>query len=205
MLERGFSNDTLSWLKPSLGTVDSLAPIDASPPDLRDEMCNGKRHRPASDDDDAAASNAPADGSGSALAFFATGAQTPVLKPSEVLATAPAASEPIPVYTGPARSGPGLIAAVAADSDAQAAEAAAHHGKKGHHGAKKPPEAGPEEADKGAKPKPVRHANAKPEAAVKPADKPASADKSEAKPAKPKTAAKPAAKPAPKPKSDANG
>src|ERR1700735_3114672 len=78
MLERGFSNDTLSWLKPSLGTVDSLAPIDASPPDLRDEMCNGKRHRPASDEHDAAASNAPADGSGSALAFFATGSQAPV-------------------------------------------------------------------------------------------------------------------------------
>jgi D-alanyl-D-alanine carboxypeptidase len=207
MLERGFSNDTLSWLKPSLGTVDSLAPIDASPPDLRDEMCNGKRHRPASDDDDTAASNAPSDGSGSALAFFATGGQTPVLKPSEILAAAPAPSEPIPVYTGPTRSGPALIAAVAADSDAQAAEAAAHHGKKGRHGAKKPPEAGPDEADKGAKPKPVRHANAKPDAAAKPADKPASADKSEAKLAKPKTAAKPATKPAPKstPKSDANG
>ena len=202
MLERGFSSDTLSWLRPSLGTVDSLVPIDASPPDLRDEMCNGKRHRPASDEDDTAASNAAPDGSGSALAFFATGGQTPALKPSEILAAAPAPSEPIPVYTGPTRSGSALIAAVAADSDAQAADAAARHGKKARHGAKKPPEAGPDEADKGAKSKPVRHANAKPDAAAKPADKP-SADKSEAKPAKPKAAAKPAAKPAPK--SDANG
>src|ERR1700724_785148 len=53
MLERGFGSDTLSWLRPTLGTVDSLVPIDASPPNLRDEMCNGKRHKPdsAADED----------------------------------------------------------------------------------------------------------------------------------------------------------
>ena len=86
------------------------------------------------------------------------------------------------------------------DADTHAAEA--HHGKKSRHAAKKPPEAGTDEADKGAKPKPVKHANAKPDAAAKSADKPASAEKSDAKPAKPKAAAKPA-KPAPKP--DSNG
>ena len=52
LLERGFANNGLSWLRPSLGTVDNLAPIDASPPNLRDEMCGGKRKRPASDEDD---------------------------------------------------------------------------------------------------------------------------------------------------------
>src|ERR1700730_12844046 len=52
LLERGFANNTLSWLRPSLGTVDYLAPIDASPPNLRDEMCGGKRHKPASDEDE---------------------------------------------------------------------------------------------------------------------------------------------------------
>src|SRR3954470_12319488 len=52
MLERGFAANPLSWLKPASGTVDSLAPIDASPPNLRDEMCGGKRHRPASDEDE---------------------------------------------------------------------------------------------------------------------------------------------------------
>ena len=58
LLERGFANNTLSWLRPSLGTVGNLAPIDASPPNLRDEMCGGKRHRPASDEDeDTVASN----------------------------------------------------------------------------------------------------------------------------------------------------
>jgi D-alanyl-D-alanine carboxypeptidase len=195
MLDRGFANDTLSWLRPSLGTVDSLAPIDASPPDLRDEMCNGKRHRPASDEDDSTASNGGADSSGQALAFFATG-QTQTMKPSELLAAAPAPSEPIPVYTGPTRSGAALIAAVSADAEEQTA--AARHGKKSRHAGKKPPEAAPDEAgNKEArsvgKPRPVRHASAKPDAAARTAEKPATSDK----PAKPKAVAKPA-KPAPK-------
>jgi D-alanyl-D-alanine carboxypeptidase len=178
MLDRGFSSDQLSWLRPSLGTVDSLAPIDASPPNLRDEMCNGKRHRPASDEDeDTTASNVG--GNSPALAFFATG-QVPVLKPSELLAAAPAASEPIPVYTGPTRTGAALIAAVAADTAVQEQAAAKHRGKKTRVASKRPPEAG---ADDGAKSsKQAKHASAKPDA------KPAAADKS----AKPKAAAKPA-------------
>jgi len=197
MLDRGFSNDTLSWLRPALGTVDSLAPIDASPPNLHDEMCSGRRHKPASDEDeDTSASNGTSDGSGQALAFFSTG-QTPALKPSEVLAAAPAPAEPIPVYTGPTRTGAALIAAVAADANEQAA--AVHHGKKSRHAAKKPDAA--DAAGTEAKPKPARHANAKPDAA-KSADKPAATEKSEAKPAKRKAAVKPA-KPAPK--SDASG
>ncbi|MDE1932404.1 D-alanyl-D-alanine carboxypeptidase family protein [Bradyrhizobium sp.] len=189
LLDRGFANDSLSWLKPSLGTVDNLVPVNASPPDLHDEMCSGKHHKPASDDDDLSASNGT-DGSSQALAFFSTG-QTPALKPSEILAAAPAPSEPIPVYTGPTRTGAALIAAVAADSNEQTA--AARHGKKAHHAAKKPPEAGPDEAGNAAKPKPVKHVNAKPDAPAKTADKPAASDK----PAKPKAAAK-RAKPAPK-------
>ena len=52
LLERGFANTGLGWLRPSLGTVDNLVPIDASPPNLRDEMCGGKRRRPASDEDE---------------------------------------------------------------------------------------------------------------------------------------------------------
>ena len=189
MLDRGFSNDTLSWLRPSLGTVDSLAPIDASPPDLRDEMCSGKRHKPASDEDEDTVASSSG-GSGQALAFFPTG-QTPALKPSEMLAAAPAPSEPIPVYTGPTRTGAALIAAVAADSQEQAAR---HHGKKSR-GAKKPEAT--DDAGKEAKSgvgKQAKHASAKPDAVAKTADKPATADKP-----KPRTVAKkPAAKPKPK-------
>ena len=191
MLDRGFSNDQLSWLKPSLGTVDSLAPIDASPPNLRDEMCNGKRHRPASDEDeDTTASSAG--GNSPALAFFATGGQAPAMKPSELLAAAPAASEPIPVYTGPTRTGAALIAAVAADTAVQEASSK-HRGKKTRVASKRPPEAGADDGAKSSKQtsakqassKQTTHANAKPDA------KPAASDKS----AKPKAAAKPPVKP----------
>jgi len=52
MLQYGFNQGPLSWLTPSLGTVDSLTPIDAAPPDLTDEMCGRHRRRAASETDD---------------------------------------------------------------------------------------------------------------------------------------------------------
>src|SRR5712691_11765547 len=52
LLERGFDSGGLSWLTPSLGTVDALAPIDAQPPNLRDEMCGGHRRKPAAEDNE---------------------------------------------------------------------------------------------------------------------------------------------------------
>jgi D-alanyl-D-alanine carboxypeptidase len=193
LLERGFANNTLSWLRPALGTVDNLVPIDASPPNLRDEMCNGKRHKPASDEDeDTVASNGASGTPETALSFFAAGLQPPVLKPSELLAGAPAPSEPIPVYTGPTRTGAALIAAVAADAEEQATR---RHGKKTH-GAKRPEAA--EGAGQEAKPgRPAKHASAKGDAAARTADKPAAAPD---KP-KPKAAAKPSGKPKPDSKS----
>jgi D-alanyl-D-alanine carboxypeptidase len=215
MLERGFANNTLSWLRPALGTVDNLAPIDASPPNLRDEMCSGKRHKPASDEDDTVASSGAATGTGGeSMTFFAAGLQPPILKPSELLAGAPAASEPIVVYTGPTRTGAALIAAVAADSDKQATP---HRGKKTRIAAKKPDAAAEPKADaKGtakdvksdrkpeaksaAKPAAVKRADAK-SADTKSADTksadtaPKATADSPLKPAKPKAVAKPAAKP----------
>jgi D-alanyl-D-alanine carboxypeptidase len=200
LLDRGFASNGLTWLRPSLGTVDQLAPINASPPNLRDEVCGGKRHKPASDDDDApVASNAggsgstSASGDGSNAMFLASGLQGPMPKPSEWLAASPAASEPIVVYTGPTRSGAALVAAVAADSAGQSVSR--KHGKRSRVAAGKDA-AEPKAADAkpAGKPAAVRHASAKPDAAAKPA----ATDASAAKPAKPKTAAKPkaAAKPA---------
>jgi len=197
LLERGFANNSLAWLRPSLGTVENLVPIDASPPNLRDEMCGGKRKRPQSDEDeDTVASNAGGSASAgeSAITFYTAGLQPPMAKPSELLAAAPAPSEPIPVYTGPTKTGPALIAAVAADSEMQTPR---RKGKKSQVAAAKKPDtaAAPKTA---AKPATSTHANAKPDAAAKPAGKPVAAtDKSAAKPAKPKAAAKPT-KPAPK-------
>src|ERR1700710_2027358 len=76
LLERGFANNSLTWLRPALGTVDNLVPIDASPPNLRDEMGGGKRKRPASDEDeDALANNAGGalTGGEASITFFAAG------------------------------------------------------------------------------------------------------------------------------------
>ena len=52
LLQYGFNQGPLSWLTPSLGTVDTLTPIDAAPPDLTDEMCGRHRQRPATEEDD---------------------------------------------------------------------------------------------------------------------------------------------------------
>jgi D-alanyl-D-alanine carboxypeptidase len=194
LLERGFANNTLSWLRPSLGTVENLAPIDASPPNLRDEMCGGKRHKPASDEDEDTVANTTSDGAQSSITFFAAGLQPPILKPSELLAAAPAASEPVVVYTGPTRTGAALIAAVAADSEKQTSPRA---GKKTRVAAKKPNAAEPtseakSEPKSAANPPAAGRANGKSEGGAKAAEKLAT-DKT--KPAKPKAVAKPSAKP----------
>jgi D-alanyl-D-alanine carboxypeptidase len=199
LLERGFGGNGLGWLKPALGTVDNLVPIDATPPNLRDEMCGGKRKRPATDEDaDIIAANGSASTGETPVTFFTAGLQPPMGKPSEMMAAAAEPSEPIPVYTGPTKTGPALIAAVAADVEQQTP---AKRGKKSKIAAKKPAAAAPkaEAGAKPAKPAAVRHASARPEAAAKPAAsaekkpaaKPAAADKPAPKPAKPKAAAKP--------------
>lgn len=202
LLDRGFANNTLSWLRPSLGTVDNLVPIDASPPNLRDEMCGGKHKHPSSDEDEeTVAGNAGSSSSGeSGMTFYAAGLQPPVTKPAELLAGPAAPSEPIQVYTGPTRTGAALIAAVAADSEKQTPR---HRGKKkSQMAAKKPdnataPKAAAKDSGKDAdaktqttaKPAALRHASAKPD------DKAAAAT---AKPVKPKATAKRSSKPAPK-------
>jgi D-alanyl-D-alanine carboxypeptidase len=218
LLERGFSQDNLTWLRPSLGTVENLVPVDASPPDLHDEMCGPHRKRPASDEDDAMiAVNGGTSGSASTtggeapVTFFTAGLQPPLMmKASDLLATAAAPTEPVPVYTGPTRSGAALIAAVAADADQQAGPKA--RGKKSRVAAKKPdaskdarmaaakPDTKPSakgdvksDTRSAAKPALTKHTAAKSDTAAKPV---ANGDQA-AKPAKPKASTKPAAKPAP--------
>ncbi|MBV9559171.1 MAG: D-alanyl-D-alanine carboxypeptidase [Bradyrhizobium sp.] len=202
LLDRGFSGNGLAWIKPSLGTVDQLVPVDASPPNLRDDMCSGKRHRPASDEDeDSVASNASSpssNGGESSTPFSVAGLQAPLQKPSELLAGSPAPSEPIPVYTGPTRTGAALIAAVAADADEQARQA--HHGKHAH-GRKLAARDTAKDGAAAAKPA-GNHASAKGDASPKSA---AVGDTPAGRPAKPKAAAKTADKPASKPPKSSSG
>ncbi len=210
LLERGFANTGLSWLRPSLGSVDNLVPVNASPPNLRDEMCGGKRKRPATDEDaetTAAVANAGG-GENNPIAFFTAGLQAPMPKASDLLAAGREASEPMVVYTGPKKTGTALIAAVAVDEQKQTTRP---RGKKSRVAAKPDAaaepkaEAKPETKQARSEPKPkpaVQHANVKPAAAPK-TEKPAAAPKAEkpattadkpaaARPAKPKAAAKPA-------------
>ncbi|MHC2331589.1 D-alanyl-D-alanine carboxypeptidase family protein [Bradyrhizobium sp. USDA 4454] len=218
LLDRGFANNGLAWLRPSLGTVDNLVPIDSTPPNLREEMCGPKHKRPASDEDGedtiASAAGASTNGDGG-VSFFASGLQAAMpAKPADLLAQPAAASEPVVVYTGPTKTGAALIAAVEADTEK--AQPAVKRGKGKHSRvAGKKPDAADDakgEAKSAAKSdskpaaKPVRHANAKPDA--KPdaaAAKPAANKPAAAKPAGKPAAAKPAAKPkaADKPKADA--
>jgi D-alanyl-D-alanine carboxypeptidase len=191
LLERGFSTDPLSWLRPSLGTVESLPALDASPPNLRDEMCGGRRHRPASDEDDSqlVSSFAPgssANGGESGAAFYTAGLQPPLVKPSELMAGAPLPAEPLIVYTGPTRSGAALVAAVAADADKQSVRV---RGKRSRVAAKKPEAAAAESRDAGKEAKGEATPAAKRVAAKHAAAKPAGGEADAAKPAKPKAEA----------------
>jgi D-alanyl-D-alanine carboxypeptidase len=107
LFERGFNGNGLAWLTPALGTVDALAPIDAQPPNLREEMCGGHRRKPPSEDNNeeedesASAGGAPASGdSGSSQAFMLSS-----LKPAAgkfVLGPPVDTEPPVVVFTGPA-------------------------------------------------------------------------------------------------------
>jgi D-alanyl-D-alanine carboxypeptidase len=100
LLERGFQPTTLAWLTPSLGTVDALQPINATPPNLREEMCGPHRKRAATEDEDATLVNAPSD---SAYAVFLSSLRAPSGKGAPLLPQETRLGEPVVVYTGPAR------------------------------------------------------------------------------------------------------
>ena len=177
LLERGFGSGGLTWLTPSLGTVDAMAPIDAQPPNLREEMCGGHRRKPPSEDnqeEEVEAAGTPAEGSeagngqdANSQAFMLSNLKTAAGK--FVLGPPVDTTPPVVVFTGPADR---------PDSVAQTAGGGAKKKKKV---AAKPAAAKSSEA-KSADTKPS--AEAKPAAAQKPAtaQKPAAT----AKPAKPK-------------------
>ena len=80
-------------------------------------MCNGKRKRPATDEDaDIVAGNGSASIGANAVTFFTAGLQPPMGNRSDMLAPGRTPSEPVVVYTGPTKTGAALIAAVAADA-----------------------------------------------------------------------------------------
>ena len=95
LLERGFHRGPLSWLSPSLGTVNSLQPISAAPPDLRDEMCGSHRKRPAAED---------ADEDGEASSFMLSNLPPGTGKASALLKDKPDTATAIAVFIGAAKN-----------------------------------------------------------------------------------------------------
>jgi D-alanyl-D-alanine carboxypeptidase len=105
LLERGFGSSAggLSWLMPSLGTVETLQPVNAPPPNLRDEMCGAHRKRPATEDEDEIL---PANtGPESPYGVFLSSLNPP--KAKGALLQDSNLGEPVLVYTGTKPPAPG--------------------------------------------------------------------------------------------------
>jgi D-alanyl-D-alanine carboxypeptidase len=122
LFERGFGGNPLAWLTPSLGTVDTMVPVNATPPNLRDDMCGKHRKRPAAEDADDDIANTDAN---SPLGVLLSSLR-PHAKGSEIVTPGLAAGPPVVVYTGPTRA-PGQQIELAGDS----AEPKARRGRKG--------------------------------------------------------------------------
>jgi D-alanyl-D-alanine carboxypeptidase len=114
MLESGFSQNPLSWLTPSLGMVDALAPMDVAPPNLQEQTCGKHRKRPAAEDEDM-----DADGDNGQAAAAASETRSLLLSAlraptNPVLLSDLGPVMPVVVYTGPTRS-PSQLATLSSD------------------------------------------------------------------------------------------
>jgi len=164
LLERGFNSGGLSWLTPSLGTVDALAPIDAQPPNLREEMCGGHRRKPPSEENEEEPEESTTAASGESengQAFMLSS-----LKPANgkfVLGPAVETTPPTVVFTGPADHPDPVIAQTASATPKKKKKTAAKgEGTEKSKGAEKP-------ASGAAAEKPKKAGDAKPAKAAKPA------------------------------------
>jgi D-alanyl-D-alanine carboxypeptidase len=196
MLERGFQGGGFSWLAPARDTVENLRPVDAAPPNLRDEICGKKRKRPAAesedvDDDEGTQAQLPAGmdpNSPQAIALSSLrlantkpsallGPLTPSMEPIEVFLGATKGSVPIQTAASPKKKAKKAVAAApaAATPSAEAAPAPAK---------KKPAKKTPAKSDAKPDTRPeAKPAAARAEAAAKPAARPAAGPS--AKPAQP--------------------
>jgi D-alanyl-D-alanine carboxypeptidase len=202
MFERGFAANTgFSFFSPSGGTVDALVPVAASPPNLREEICNTKgRRKPAAEDEDNDA-GAPADAAAGGSNFLLSSVHGATPKASELL-TSGLASPPIDVHVGPPNKWVSPASAMAAEEPVKRKPKATAHAAvaaTGEAGEAPAPAANAEKPKPKPKAKPAEGAD-KPKSAA--GDKPKSAAGADTKPAdKPKP--KPVAAIKPKPPADA--
>jgi D-alanyl-D-alanine carboxypeptidase len=193
MLESGFSQNPLSWLTPSLGLVDALAPMNVDPPNLQEQTCGKHRKRPAAEDEDMDADSdnpqpaAAASTETRSLLLSALRAPT-----NPVLLSDLGPVMPVVVYTGPTRS-PSQLATLSSDIAAEPDKKKTKH-HKGTAARSNDDQPAPEKpANKKsvvAKPTEAKPIEAKP--VLKPADtKPAAQASAAATAATPKKQAKP--------------
>jgi D-alanyl-D-alanine carboxypeptidase len=119
LLEQGFTSAPLSWLTPSLGSVESLTPVDAAPANLHEEMCGSHRKRPAAEEEEQAEAGAPAD---SPYAVFLSSLK-PQAKGASLLQSEVNLGEPVVVFTGPPKGQGTTQAAIRASTQAASADA----------------------------------------------------------------------------------
>jgi D-alanyl-D-alanine carboxypeptidase len=151
LLERGFNSSTgLNWLMPALATVETVEPVSAAPPNLRDDMCGSHRKRAATEDEEEIA---PTNfGPDSPYGVFVSSLHAPKTK-GNLLQDANM-GEPVLVYTGTKPPAPG--AAAESKKPAKKKAAAAKPAAAGKEGATSDaPAAGDEPAPK---PKPKKPA-----------------------------------------------
>jgi len=104
LFEKGFNGTGLSWLMPSLGSVNQLTPIAAAPPDLHEEICGKHKHRPATEAEEEPQPAAPAGISFDPTSAYAAIVQS--LQPSRSQRPMPELGPimaPVEVYVGPSR------------------------------------------------------------------------------------------------------
>jgi D-alanyl-D-alanine carboxypeptidase len=121
LFERGFngSGNALSWLAPSLGTVDSLQPVNAPPPDLHEQVCGKNRNRGETAEEEPPPTADPDRGValGALPSPFGTGGGKPAIP---VLGPPVPSMAPIVVFVGPPKK-PGNPETAVAKSEAKPA------------------------------------------------------------------------------------
>jgi D-alanyl-D-alanine carboxypeptidase len=168
LLESGFARSPFAWLLPAFGNVNALKPIEAAPPDLKDDMCGPHRKRHALE---AAMSDSadPDAGEGSDNAAADANAQnsnlvTALRAPTpKNLLSEPGPVTPVVVYTGPTRTAEQIAALAALPDYEPSKKKSKHKGAKtaeakqtdGKPVAKKEPNKEPKKD--GVKAKPVQH------------------------------------------------
>jgi D-alanyl-D-alanine carboxypeptidase len=122
LLESGFTQNPLSWLTPSLGSVDALVPINADPPNLHDQVCGPHRKRPAAEDEEEEAGGENGARVDTPFSALLSSLRAPTPKGAALLSDFGAVT-PTVVYTGPTRTQAQL-------ANLNSSEASPHHEKK---------------------------------------------------------------------------